>query len=167
MPPLRGSNAPRLCDRPTDRPTDRVDVIIINHLPNALRENQTHPGTGGFFRSLRAHRAGLPSPPSLAPSQIDGAAARLRAWSPWEVERGRKRGKGESTARTSEAREFRSRRRLQTHRTTRDFAKLKEEKYLKIQRQIRLPRPSAATPKTASLCALRCIFGCIFPCIVS
>jgi len=25
MPPLRGSNALRLCDRLTDRPTDRVD----------------------------------------------------------------------------------------------------------------------------------------------
>ena len=55
----------------TDRPTDRVDVIIINHLPNALRENQTHPGTGGFFRSLRAHRAGLPPlPPSLPPKSM-------------------------------------------------------------------------------------------------
>ncbi len=116
MPPLRGSNAPRLCDRPTDRPTDRVDVIIINHLPNALRENQTHPGTGGFFRSLRAHKGRAPSPPSLAPSQIDGAAACLRAWSPWEVERGRKRGKGDSRARGREALEFLSRRRLQNHR---------------------------------------------------
>lgn len=49
MPPLRGSNAPRLCDRPTDRPTDRVDVIIIYHLPNALRENLDPPRTGWVF----------------------------------------------------------------------------------------------------------------------
>ena len=167
MPPLRGSNAPRLCDRPTDRPTDRVDVIIINHLPNALRENQTHPGTGGFFRSLRAHRAGLPPlPPSLPPKSM-GRRLTPPAWSPGRLSGG---GRGARETAQHERAKRESSARAAGSRPTgllEIFAKLKEEKYLKIQRQIRLPRPSAATPKTASLCALRCIFGCIFPCIVS
>lgn len=46
------------------------------------------------------------------------------------------------------------------------FAKLKEEKHLKIQRQIRIRRPSAATSKTSIFHTGPCIFGCISGCFL-
>lgn len=64
MPPLLRSNARSLAtDRLTDA-TDRVDIIVIIACLLLSQEHQTHPGKGGFFRSLRAHRQ-APSPPSL------------------------------------------------------------------------------------------------------
>lgn len=72
---------------------------------------------------LKGDQGRAPSaPPSFPPKSIRRRLPlQLRAWE------GLGRGKGESTARTSEAREFRSRRRrILKNRTTRGFAKTKD-----------------------------------------
>lgn len=114
-----------------------------------------------------SHKGRAPSLCSLCSLRIDGGGSPL-SLEPWRLSRGGKEGGIAEHERARNERE--SSARAAGSRPTgllEIFAKLKEEKYLKIQRQIRLPRPSAATPKTASLCALRCIFGCIFPCILN
>lgn len=40
---------------------------------------------------LKGDQGRAPSPPSLAPSQIDGGGGSPQSLEPWEVERGRKR----------------------------------------------------------------------------
>lgn len=71
MPPLRGSNAPRLCDRRTDA-TDRPGRChqSITCLPTSRELDP--PREGGFLLS-RSTRGRAPSVPLLPPSQIDKA----------------------------------------------------------------------------------------------
>lgn len=75
------------CDR-CDR---RVDVIIINHLPTPLSENQTHPAKGGFFVSESA-KGRAPSLCSLCSLRIDGGGSPL-SLEPLEVEQRGKEGR--------------------------------------------------------------------------
>jgi hypothetical protein len=74
MPPLRGSNAPRLCDRPTDRPTDgSMSSSIIYHLPSASHKNTRPTRSGWVFRSLEKHTGQGSLSPFLPPSESMGA----------------------------------------------------------------------------------------------
>lgn len=112
MPPLRRSNALRLCDRRTDA-TDRPGRCHRHQSPAyLLLENRPTPRRVGFLLS-RSTRGRAPSVPLLPPSQIDGGGSPLSP-EPGRVEQRGQRGN--SRARASEAREFRSRRRLQSHR---------------------------------------------------
>ena len=107
MPPLPQSNACSLCDRPTDRPTDGS----MNHLPSASHKNTRPTRAGWVFCSPEKHTGQGSLSPSLPPSESMGA----RPSQPGALEGAGKgkREEGEGRARTSEAREFLSRRRLQ------------------------------------------------------
>lgn len=69
MPPLRGSNDPRLCDRPTDRPTDGS----MNHLPSASHKNTRPTRAGWVFCSPEKHTGQGSLSPFLPPSESMGA----------------------------------------------------------------------------------------------
>ena len=72
MPPLRGRNDPRLCDRRTDA-TDRPGRCHRHQSPAyLLLENRPTPTRVGFLLS-RSTRGRAPSVPLLPPSQIDEA----------------------------------------------------------------------------------------------
>ena len=92
----------------TDRLTDRVDKSIY-HLPLVPLTLKMPTCNQVGFLLLKGDQGRAPSaPPSFPPKSIRRQLTlQLRAWE------GLGRGKGESRVRTSEAREFRSRRRLQ------------------------------------------------------
>ena len=73
MPPLRGRNDPRLCDRRTDA-TDRPGRYHRHQSITCLLtfREQTHPRRVGFLLS-RSTRGRARSVPLLPPSQIDKA----------------------------------------------------------------------------------------------
>lgn len=107
------------CDR-CDRRVDESSSVIY-HLPTSSQREPDPPRPGWVFCSPESAKGRAPSLCSLCSLRIDGGGSPL-SLEPWRLSRGGKEG-GDSRARTSEerAREFRSRRRLQTHRTTRDF----------------------------------------------
>lgn len=154
------------CDR-CDRRVDESSSVIY-HLPTPLSERTRPTRTGWVFCSLRATRAGLPPSAPSAPSESMGGGAHLSAWSPWRLSRGGKEGREkvehEGAKRSSS---YLAPQAPEPQRKLKDSRRLREEKQAKIQRQIRLPRPSAATPKTASPCISNCIFGCILRCILN
>ena len=153
------------CDR-CDRRVDESSSVIY-HLPTSSQREPDPPRNGWVFSFPESAKGRAPSLCSLCSLRIDGGRLTSEPGA-LEVEQRGQRGGIAEHERARNERE--SSARAAGSRPTgllEIFAKLKEEKYLKIQRQIRLPRPSAATPKTASLCALRCIFGCIFPCILN
>lgn len=86
---------------------------------------------------LKGDQGRAPSaPPSFPPKSIRRRLPlQLRAWE------GLGRGKGESRARTSEAREFRSRRRLRATELLEDSRKLKEENKRKSREKSGFPDP--------------------------
>lgn len=146
MPPLRGCNDPRPCDRPMRpmRPTGRCHhQSSITCLP-ALRENLDPPAPGGFFVSESA-KGRAPSLCSLCSLRIDGGGSPPQPGAP-EVEQRGQRGTGESRARASEAREFLSRRRrILKNRDTRD-SRESQGRFRGGLGGMRTPvRPSAAT----------------------
>ena len=112
------------------------------------------------FLLLKGDQGRAPSaPPSFPPKSIGGGSPlQLRAWE------GLGRGKGESRARTSEAREFRSRRRrILKNRDTRD-SRENQGRFRGGLGEMTTPvRPSAAT----LLRLPPCIFGCILTCFSS
>lgn len=180
MPPLRRSNALRLCDRRTDA-TDRPGRCHRHQSPAyLLLENRPTPRRVGFLLS-RSTRGRAPSVPLLPPSQIDGGGSPLSP-EPGRVEQRGQRGN--SRARASEAREFRSRRRLQSHREnsktrirsqeakkprSQEVEKSASWKVGKSKSWLENPgmRTPAATHFHGLACISECIFACIFPCIVT
>lgn len=112
------------------------------------------------FLLLKGDQGRAPSaPPSFPPKSIGGGSPlQLRAWE------GLGRGKGEGRARTSEAREFRSRRRrILNNRDTRD-SRENQGRFRGGLGEMTTPvRPSAAT----LLRLPPCIFGCILTCFSS
>ena len=167
MPPLRGSNAPRLCDRPMRpmRPTGRCHHQSSITCLLLLTRTLDPPAPGGFFVPLRSTQGRAPSLCSLCSLRIDGAA-HLSSLEPWRLSRGAKR-EGDSRAREREAVEFLSRRRrVLKNSNPRGFAKIQR----RIRGElggIRTPaRPSAATSKTSIFHTGPCIFGCISRCFL-
>lgn len=164
MPPLRRSNALRLCDRRTDA-TDRPGRCHRHQSPAyLLLENRPTPRRVGFLLS-RSTRGRAPSVPLLPPSQIDGGGSPLSP-EPGRVEQRGQRGN--SRARASEAREFRSRRRLQSHREN-SKTRIRSQEVGKSKSWLENPgmRTPAATHFHGLACISECIFACIFPCIVT
>ena len=126
MPPLPQSNACSLCDRPTDRPTDGS----MNHLPNALRENQTHPTRVGFLLP-ESHKGRAPSlPSSLPPNRWGRVPPSLEPWR----ERGKGRGRKQSLRERSERSPFAP----QAPENLEDSRKLREENQKPRSRKVEI-----------------------------